>query len=66
MEPQPAEEFDDPVGAMLIMLARQYDLLMLLARSADPEGAKFIAEAHERGHLLAAPPSYVSFEDEDD
>jgi hypothetical protein len=40
-----------------VTLARIYDLLCVIARAVDINGAEQVLDAHERGLLLGAPPA---------
>ena len=42
-----------------ITMTRIYDALIVLLRNINPEEAKALVEAHEKGILLAPPPSYI-------
>jgi len=58
----PAEpEFEDQnfQPPIYITLARMYDLLAVIALSADPKRAEEILNAHESGHLWAEAPYLV-------
>ena len=47
----------DPTPA-LIILARCYDLLAVIARGVNPTEAEQIMRAHEEGILFMPPPAY--------
>lgn len=42
----------------LIILARLYDLLGIIARGINPTEAEQVMRAHEEGILFMPPPSY--------
>jgi hypothetical protein len=57
-------EQHDFMMAMYIIMQRQYDLLAIIARSANPEVTSKVMEAHAEGHLYAAPPSLAPDEEQ--
>jgi hypothetical protein len=53
----------DPTPALIIN-ARCYDLLAVIARAVNPIEAEQVIRGHEAGMLFMSPPSYMEVIDE--
>lgn len=45
-------------GAIIVNLARVYDVLLMMYSEMNKEEAEILRAAHRQGHLYAPPPSF--------
>ena len=51
---------------VIIQLMRNYDLMLALLSTFDPEKAKALVEMHERGEYFCPAPAFVEYGESDE